>query len=145
MKLINSRVWTESQLINGSCSCPKIETEINFLVTADGVTLMKIGWTQNDHTIHNHFTAPFSGTTRVSRRQKKTCLYGATEDNIGRHTDNPVGRHSIRTKQWPTSINPPIFTGDSLPAATLPIYPGLRQAPNMLVCIHSGLVKMTIQ
>jgi len=29
---------------------------------------------------------------------------------------------------------------DALPAATLPIYPGLGQAPNMLACIPSGLV-----
>jgi len=35
---------------------------------------------------------------------------------------------------------PPIFTPDALPAATLPIYPGLGQAPNMLACIDSGLV-----
>jgi len=46
----------------------------------------------------------------------------------GRHTDNPGGRHSIRTNQQSTSINPPIFMPDALPAATLPIYPGLGQA-----------------
>jgi len=28
---------------------------------------------------------------------------------------------------------------DAVPAATLPIYPGLGQAPNMLACIPSGL------
>jgi len=46
----------------------------------------------------------------------------------GRHTNNPGGRHSIRTNQQYTSTNPSIFTPDALPAATLPIYPGLRQA-----------------
>jgi len=39
-----------------------------------------------------------------------------------------------------THHHPPIFTPDALPAATLPIYPGLGQAPNMLACIPSGLV-----
>jgi len=34
----------------------------------------------------------------------------------------------------------PIFTPDALPAATLPLYPGLGEAPNMLVCIPSGVV-----
>jgi len=46
----------------------------------------------------------------------------------GRHTDNPGGRHSIRTYQQSTSINPPIFMPDSLPDATFQIYPGLGQA-----------------
>jgi len=34
----------------------------------------------------------------------------------------------------------PNFSPDALPAATLPIYPGLGQAPNMLACIPSGMV-----
>jgi len=38
------------------------------------------------------------------------------------------------------SPSSPIFTPDALPAATLQIYPGLGQAPNMLACIPSGLV-----
>jgi len=29
---------------------------------------------------------------------------------------------------------------DALPYTTLPIYPGLGQAPNMLACIPGGLV-----
>jgi len=29
---------------------------------------------------------------------------------------------------------------DALPATTLPLYPGLGQAPNMLACIRSGVV-----
>ena len=37
----------------------------------------------------------------------------------------------------------PIFTPGALPAATLQIYPGLGQAPNMLACIPSGLVRQT--
>jgi len=44
---------------------------------------------------------------------------------IHRHTNNPGGRHSIRTNQQSTSINPPSFMPDALPAATLPIHPGM--------------------
>jgi len=73
----------------------------------------------------------------VSHTQKKSSsgLYSAREDNRARHTDNTAGRHSIRTNQQPTSItSPPFFMPDALPAATLPIYPGLGQAVNMLAC-----------
>jgi len=38
--------------------------------------------------------------------------------------------------------NPPNFASDSLPTATLPIYPGFRQAPNMLDCIPEGYVEI---
>jgi len=31
---------------------------------------------------------------------------------------------------------------DALPAATLSLYPGLGQAPNMLACVPSGMVKI---
>jgi len=37
-----------------------------------------------------------------------------------------------------------IFTPDALPGTTLPIYPGLGQAPNMLACTPSGLVNHKI-
>jgi len=70
-----------------------------------------------------------------ARRNLPLDFYDATGDNKGRHTDNPTGRHSIWTNQRPTSISPPIFMRDALPAATLPLYPGLGQAPNMLACI----------
>jgi len=30
---------------------------------------------------------------------------------------------------------------DALPGTTLPIYPGLGQAPNMLACIPGGLIR----
>jgi len=41
--------------------------------------------------------------------------------------------------------HPAIFTLDALPVATLPIYPGLGQAPSMLDCIPSGLVELLKQ
>ena len=45
--------------------------------------------------------------------------------------------------------HPPHFTPDdhctpvALPAATLPLYPGLGQAPNMLACVPNGVVLIT--
>ena len=55
---------------------------------------------------------------------------------------------TIRMDVTPSGLisNPPpssplrIFTLDALPAATLPLYPGLGQAPDMLACIRSGMV-----
>jgi len=40
--------------------------------------------------------------------------------------------HPSRLVGAPTSTIPTIFTPDALPDTTLPIYPGLGQAPNML-------------
>jgi len=40
----------------------------------------------------------------------------------------------------PPPTSSPNFMLDALPAATLPIYPGSGQAPNMLDCIPGGLV-----
>ena len=48
------------------------------------------------------FYGPFSGTTRVSRCQKRTLDFMAQEKiNRGRHIDHPAGRHSIQTSQRP--------------------------------------------
>jgi len=76
-----------------------------------GALLMPNQQCQNTHTHTEPFYGHFSGTTRVSWCQKKSScgLYGAREDNRGRHTDNPAGRHSIRTNQPPTSIIPPFL------------------------------------
>jgi len=48
--------------------------------------------------------------------------------------------HPSRLIGAPISATPTIFTPDALPDTTLPIYPGLGQAPNMLACIPGGLV-----
>jgi len=58
------------------------------------------------------------------------------KDNRGRHSNYPAGRHPIWTIGAPTSIIPTIFMPDAIPAATLPIYPGSRQARSMLACIQ---------
>jgi len=44
----------------------------------------------------------------------------------------------------PTSAIPTIFMQGALPCTTLPIYPGLGQAPNMLACIPGGLMMMML-
>jgi len=51
------------------------------------------------------------------------------------HPSRLIGAH--------ISAIPTIFTPDALPGTTLPIYPGLGQAPSMLACIGlpSGLVR----
>jgi len=84
----------------------------------------------NTHT--QPFCGPFSGTTRVSWCQKKTSsgIYGS-----GRH------RQTHRQSGCASHLHhPPFFTPDALPATTLPLYPGLGQAPNMLACLPSGMV-----
>ena len=57
-------------------------------------------------------------------------FYSAGNDNRSRHTDSPSGRHPIWTTGALRLHHPPIFTPNALSAATLPIYPGLGQAPN---------------
>jgi len=52
--------------------------------------------------------------------------------------------HPILTNWCPTSAIPTIFMPDTLPGTTLPIYPGLGQAPNMLACIPGGLVIVVV-
>ena len=53
------------------------------------------------------FYGPFSGTTRVSRCQKRTLEFMVHgKINRGRHTDHPAGRHAIRTNQCPPPPSP---------------------------------------
>jgi len=59
---------------------------------------------------------------------------GAGDDNGDRGTDSPGGRHPIQTNFATIPITFPHFTPNALPAATLPISPGLGQAP-----IYAGL------
>jgi len=51
--------------------------------------------------------------------------------------------HQSRLIGASTCAIPTIFMLDALPYTTLPIYPGLEQAPNMLACIPGGLVYLT--
>ena len=61
------------------------------------------------------------------------------EDNRDKCADNPSGRLPHPDHRCPHNHHPPSFMPDALPAATLLIYPGLGQAPNMLHCIPRGL------
>jgi len=49
----------------------------------------------------------------ASARINLLDFYGAKEDNTGIYNDHPVGHHSIRTKQQPTSAIPSIFMPDA--------------------------------
>jgi len=56
-----------------------------------------------------------------------------------RQADAPTIRmncHPIQANWCPISAIPTIFMLDALPGTTLPIYPGLGQAPNMLACME---------
>jgi len=110
--------------------------------------------TTHAHThIHtrNHFTAlwTLSRTTRVSWHQKVHFAISWTFwcKMMITQADTPtiwMDCHLIQTNWCPHLCHPIIFTPDALPGTTLPIYPGLGQAPNMLACIHGGL-KRTMQ
>jgi len=60
---------------------------------------------------HNRFTALFPGPTRWAGARRTILLEFMVLGRItrGRHTNNPGGRHSIRTNQQSTSINPPFL------------------------------------
>jgi len=62
------------------------------------------------------------------------------ENKDSRYNNNLAGHQPIWTISASISIIPTIFTPDVHPAATLPIYPRLGQAPSMLDCISSGLI-----
>ena len=114
---------------------------------------------QQHNNNNNHFTALCSGllgwasTARSIHPLMYGHLWGDTchlqhfmvqgEDKRGRHTNNPAGHHPIWTISVLTSIIPTIFTLDALPAATLPIYPGLGQAPSM-VGLHTWWLSFTV-
>jgi len=65
------------------------------------------------------FYDPFSGTTRVSRCQKRTSDFMVQgKINRGRQTDHPAGSHFIRTNQCRPPPSPHIFyRPNALPAA----------------------------
>ena len=71
-------------------------------------------------------------------------FYGAREIS---ETDPPTTRLGA-TPSGLISDPPPssaIFTPDALPAATLPIYPGLGQAPNdSMETVHVKLLRRTL-
>ena len=83
----------------------------------------------------------------MSRCQKKKLLLDFMVQGGISDADTPT----IRLGATPSGLisdpppSSPIFTLDALPAATLPIYPGFGQVPNMLACIPSGLVQVVLE
>ena len=90
---------------------------------------------------HNHYTAlwTLSGTTWVSWYQKVHfatfwmfwCKMKITQADT---STIRMDCHPSRLIGAPISVIPTIFMSDALPGTTLPIYPDLGQAPNMLAC-----------
>jgi len=66
-----------------------------------------------------------------------SVFYGAGKDNRGRCTKNPSGCIHFRLSM-PTPPSSPYFTLNVLSAATLPIFPVLRQALN-IAALHYPL------
>jgi len=84
------------------------------------------------------FSGLFASTGWVSRHQKGQIWTFMVQAKIS-EADTPtisLGASPSRLISDPPPSNP-IFTPDALPAATLPLYPGLGQAPSMLACISS--------
>jgi len=78
----------------------------------------------------------------VSRCQKNLFLDFMVQDMEIAELDTPPIRLGATPSRLISSPHPsPIFALDALSTATLPIYPGLGQAPNVLACIPSVLVK----
>jgi len=80
-------------------------------------------------------TQPFYSSLEFVRELLRHLLdfLVQNEDNTGRHTNSPDGLlpHPARLTGAPIPAIPTIFMPDALPGTTLPIYPGLGQAPNI--------------
>jgi len=80
---------------------------------------------EHTHT-HNHFTALFPGLPGWANARRLLLDFMVQgEINRGRHTDHPVGRHSIRTNQCPPPPSPHFFTG------RMPFLPPNQQCQNI--------------
>ena len=91
----------------------------------------------------NRFMALFPGPTRWTGARRNKLLLDVMVQ--GKITEADIlkirlGATPSRLISDPPSSSPPIFTLDALPATTLPLYPGLWQAPSMLACIPSGFI-----
>jgi len=68
---------------------------------------------------NNCFTAQFPGPPGWAGARRQVLDFMVQGNiNTGRYTDNPAGRHSIRTNQCPPPPSSPLFyRPDTLPAA----------------------------
>jgi len=94
---------------------------------------------------HNRFTALFLGLPGWAGARRHLLLDFMVQGKTT-EADTPTIWLGATPSGLISNLHPssPIFTPDALPAATLPIYPGFGQAPNMLACIPSGLVMKCI-
>jgi len=91
--------------------------------------------------IHNRFTTLFPGLHGWAGGRKKLLLDFMVQEEIS-EADIRLGATPSGLISDPPPSSPPFLPRMlALPAATLPIYPGLEQASNMLACIPSGLVQ----
>ena len=99
-----------------------------------------IGSLMKQYNTHNHFTALFPGLPGWTGVRRNLLLDFMLQGGIS-EADTPTMRLGATTSGLISDPRPSshIFAPDALPAVTLPIYPGLGQAPNMLACIPSGL------
>jgi len=68
---------------------------------------------------HNHFMALFPGPPGwAGARRELLDIMVQGENNRGRHTDHPAGRHSIRTNQCPPPPSPHIFLQAGCPSCS---------------------------
>jgi len=113
------------------------QTRVTTIHFASSTTHAKCNKNNNDSCTHTALFQDYSGEPEPEeiffwtlwckgryQRHTQTIWLGATPSRLISDT--------------PPSF--PHFYADALPDATLSIYPGLGQAPNMLACIPSGLV-----
>jgi len=99
---------------------------------------------------HNHFTAlcTLSGLAGTRRYVHFAIFWIFWCKMKITQADTPTVQmdyHPSRLIGAPIFAIPTIFTQDTLPGTTLPIYPGLGQALHMLACIPGGLVPPFLQ
>ena len=90
---------------------------------------------------HNHFMALFPGLPGWAGDRNLLLDLMVQGKITETDTDHPTGCHSIWTNQQSNTIILAIFMPDALIVTTLPLYPGLGQAPNMLGYILRGMIK----
>ena len=91
-----------------------------FSVCVKSHTVWTDPWLLHHIHTHNCFTALFPGLPGwASARRELLDFMVQGKINIGRHTDHPDARHSIRTKQCPPPPSPIFYRPDAF-AATQP-------------------------
>ena len=116
----SSRNWLRISRAAESAACPRFSTwfhcrswravrlDVSTKSTRFVAALLPTYTQRAVHTqTRNRFVALFPGLPGWAGARRN--LYGAREDNRGRHTNHPAGRHSVRTNQRPTSHHPPLL------------------------------------